>query len=602
MSLDFEHSAKGIGTTGRIVTTRTTIKVLVVNGTPMPAGVVRSMIGAVSGEAEERAGLERLAKALADGGYETELIDSCDMKPGRPGGDQAELLLEAIGEGVCLADREGVVLWSNGFYSAIDGASLDEIGVCLREARGLFDQYFEARTAARAAGHGEAGVEPPVNRFEIEAPDSDTIYELEITSADTASDAPSSGEHVGVHRMAVVVRDITASRRAMRKLDAIDRAGVELVRLDAEAIQNQNTYQRIKLMEEKIVKLMHDVLNYDHFAIFLIDQSRQKLELVISAGLPHEIHDLDLSPEQEGSGISGYVAATGKTYVCRDAASDERFIPGLAGAKSSCTVPLWMNDKVIGIMDVESQSSGEFADSERQFLEIFARYIAIALHMLDLLVVERSATNLSVSGRVGGELEEPLADIMNEIDALSDTMIDPEKAGHLSRIREDVVAIRNRIANVAAGPQTLLGVDRALSDKMVDPILKGKRALVADDEQKICKVIGAVLRARGCEADVVMDGEAAIEALTLAHESGESKYDIVISDIRMPNRNGYEVFSAAKQLDADIPVILMTGFGYDPHHSIVRASQEGMSGVLFKPFDIEQLIETMHEAMAIGEE
>lgn len=563
----------------------------------MPAGVVRAMIGADGGEAEERAGLERLAKALADGGYETELIDACDLKPGRPGGDQAELLLEAIGEGVCLADREGVVLWSNGFYSSIDKASLDEIGVCLREARGLFDQHL----AARASGRVGADVEPGVNRFEIEAGDSDTIYELEVTSADTASDAPTGDMPIGVHRMAVVVRDITASRRAMRKLDAIDRAGVELVRLDAEAVRNQNTYQRIKLMEEKIVQLMHDVLNYDHFAIFLIDQSRQKLELVISAGLPHEIHDLDLSPEQEGSGISGYVAATGKTYVCRDAASDERFIPGLAGAKSSCTVPLWMNDKVIGIMDVESQSSGEFADSERQFLEIFARYIAIALHMLDLLVVERSATNLSVSGRVGGELEEPLADIMNEIDALSDTMIDPEKAGHLSRIREDVEAIRNRIANVAAGPQTLLGVDRALSEKMIDPILKGKRALVADDEQKICKVIGAVLRARGCDADVVMDGQAAIEALTRAHESG-AKYDIVISDIRMPSRNGYEVFSAAKQLDADIPVILMTGFGYDPHHSIVRASQEGMSSVLFKPFDIEQLIEAMHEAMATGGE
>ena len=563
----------------------------------MPVGVVRAMIGDVSGEAEERAGIERLAKALAAGGYETELVDACDMKPGRPGGDQAELLLEAIGEGVCLADRDGTVLWSNGFYSSIDEASREEIGVCLREACGLFDQHL----ASRAAGRVGADVEPGVNRFEIEAPDSDTIYELEVTSADTVSEAPTGDRPIGVHRMAVVVRDITSSRRAMRKLDAIDRAGVELVRLDAEAIRNQNTYQRIKLMEEKIVKLMHEVLNYDHFAIFLIDQSRQKLELVISAGLPHEIHDLDLSPEQEGSGISGYVAATGKTYVCRDAASDERFIPGLAGAKSSCTVPLWMNDKVIGIMDVESQSSGEFADSERQFLEIFARYIAIALHMLDLLVVERSATNLSVSGRVGGELEEPLADIMLEIDALSDTMIDPEKAGHLSRIREDVKAIRNRIANVAAGPQTLLGVDRALNDKMIDPILKGKRALVADDEQKICKVIGAVLRARGCDADVVMDGEAAIEALNRAHESG-AKYDIVISDIRMPNRNGYEVFSAAKHLDPDIPVILMTGFGYDPHHSIVRASQEGMSGVLFKPFDIEQLIETMHEAMAGGED
>ena len=538
--------------------------------------------------------IDRLAKTLADAGYDAAVMDASDAKPVRPGGDQAELLLEAIGEGVCLADRDGSVLWSNKFFSGIDEASRGEITVCLREARQTFDAHL-CRNAPR--GVASAALDTGVCRFEIEADESESIYQVEITSADTASPVPGTDAPAGVHRMAVVVQDITASRRSMRKLDAIDRAGVELVRLDAESVRNRNTYQRLELMEEKIVQLMHDVLNYDHFAIFLIEQSRQKLELVISAGLPHEIHDLDLSPETEGSGISGYVAATGKTYVCRDAASDERFIPGLAGAKSSCTVPLTMHDKVIGIMDVESKTPGEFGDSERQFLEIFARYIAIALHMLDLLVVERSATNLSVSGRVGGELEEPLADIILELDALGETMVDKTKSGHLSRIREDVDAIRSRIANVAAGPQTLLGVDRALSDRSEDPVLKGKRALVADDEHKICKVIGAVLRSRGCVADVVMDGQAAIEALTRASAGDEPRYDIVISDIRMPHRNGYEVFSAAKQLDPDIPVILMTGFGYDPHHSIVRASQEGMSGVLFKPFDIEQLIVAMHDAL-----
>ncbi len=575
--------------------TRTTGKVIAVNGRPMPPGVVRALLGETAGapldpDARE-ASLERLMSLLRDAGYPVELMDASDARSGKPGGDQAELLLQAIGEGVCLADREGSVLWSNRFFGEIDESSRAEIAVCLREARDWFDQH-RARSTWR-----EGGAE--VCRFEVEASEAERVYELEITPADVGGSRAEDGSPARVDRMAVVVRDITAARRSMRKLDAIDRAGIELVRLDANAVREKNTYQRLELMEEKIVRLMHDVLNYDHFAIFLIDESRQKLELVISAGLPNEIHDLDLSPETEGSGISGYVAATGKTYVCRDAASDERFIPGLAGARSSCTVPLTMHDRVIGIMDVESKHSNTFTESERQFLEIFARYIAIALHMLDLLVVERSATNLSVSGRVGGELEEPLADIVKEIDALGETMIDPKKAGHLARIREDVDAIRSRIANVAQGPQTLLGVDRALSDKREDPVLKGKRALVADDEHKICKVIGAVLRSRGCIADVVMDGQAAIDALKRVAESGdEPRYDIVISDIRMPDRNGYEVFSAAKAHDPDIPVILMTGFGYDPHHSIVRASQEGMSGVLFKPFDIEQLIDAMHDAMA----
>ena len=41
----------------------------------------------------------------------------------------------------------------------------------------------------------------------------------------------------------------------------------------------------------------------------------------------------------------------------------------------------------------------------------------------------------------------------------------------------------------------------------------------------------------------------------------------------------------------------MTGFGYDPHHSIVRASQEGLSQVMFKPFKVNQLLEELHKAL-----
>ncbi len=41
----------------------------------------------------------------------------------------------------------------------------------------------------------------------------------------------------------------------------------------------------------------------------------------------------------------------------------------------------------------------------------------------------------------------------------------------------------------------------------------------------------------------------------------------------------------------------MTGFGYDPHHSIVRASQEGLQAVLFKPFEVEKLLIEVRQAL-----
>ena len=75
-------------------------------------------------------------------------------------------------------------------------------------------------------------------------------------------------------------------------------------------------------------------------------------------------------------------------------------------------------------------------------------------------------------------------------------------------------------------------------------------------------------------------------------------FNLIISDIKMPDRSGYEVFRTAREVSPDTPVILMTGFGYDPHHSIVRASQEGLQSFLFKPFKAVQLIDEVRKALA----
>ena len=73
--------------------------------------------------------------------------------------------------------------------------------------------------------------------------------------------------------------------------------------------------------------------------------------------------------------------------------------------------------------------------------------------------------------------------------------------------------------------------------------------------------------------------------------------DLVISDVRMPDCNGYEVFRTTREHAPSAAIILMTGFGYDPNHSIVRSSQEGLEAFLFKPFRVAQLIEEVHKAL-----
>jgi CheY-like chemotaxis protein len=156
---------------------------------------------------------------------------------------------------------------------------------------------------------------------------------------------------------------------------------------------------------------------------------------------------------------------------------------------------------------------------------------------------------------------------------------------------ENVGKIRKSIKDVVEGSKGLKGVGTA--EKTKDPLLAGKRILVADDEPNIRQTIVDLLMRQGCIVESAKDGAEAVALL-----AGQAPYDLVLSDIKMPHKNGYEVFAAAKKLGHSPPVILMTGFGYDPAHSIVRASQEGLAAVLFKPFKVDQLMSEIRKAVS----
>ncbi len=496
-------------------------------------------------------------------------------------------VLKALGEGICIVDPQGELSWSNDYFDELEESVRHEVqSLCIQAADSIASLNHDAQGAL-------------VTKHEISSGgdhDHEHVYDIYITGL---AERDEEGVHAG--RVAAIVRDVTMAKHAQKKMIALDRAGFELVRLDVQEIREMNAMERLQLLEKRIVRYSSELLNFDHFAIFLIDQKTNRLQMVMQSGLPPEIQDFDLYLETEGSGISGYVASTGKSYICNDVMQDDRFLPGLSGARSSLTVPLYVSDRVIGIMDIESQQPGAFDDQDRMFAEIFGRYVAMALHMLQLLVTERTETNLVVSDRMTGEINEPLDDIIQEIGWLTEHEIDadPETKAHIKRIIMDVESIRNRVKSVASGPQTLLGVDRAMLEREKDPALIGKRVLVVDDNKKIRKIIGEVLTHRGCDVAVVSEGTQAIELLEQNAISKSKPFDLVISDIQMPDRNGYEVFSAARKHCPNVPVILMTGFGYDPHHSIVRASQDGLQSVLFKPFEIELLLGQVREALGV---
>jgi CheY-like chemotaxis protein len=268
-------------------------------------------------------------------------------------------------------------------------------------------------------------------------------------------------------------------------------------------------------------------------------------------------------------------------------------VMGLDSAQSTLTVPLSLHDRVIGIFNIESRQRAAFNEDDRQFAEIFGRYVAIALNILNLMVVERVSTSHKVADEVCGEVAGPLNDIASDAAALMDEFIGHDDLrSKLQQIVDNVKNIQAALRQVAQGPNVaVLGVAEHKGED--DPIIAKARVLVADDEPNIRTTISDILRKYGADVVVCENGGDAIREI----ESRPESFDLIVSDIKMPDKTGYDVFAAARKRSLTVPVILMTGFGYDPNHSIVRASQEGLQAVLFKPFKVGQLLAEVRKAL-----
>ncbi len=114
------------------------------------------------------------------------------------------------------------------------------------------------------------------------------------------------------------------------------------------------------------------------------------------------------------------------------------------------------------------------------------------------------------------------------------------------------------------------------------------RVLLVDDDRAVARSYQAALARNGWTVETSANGRQAIERVKA------SSFDVILSDISMPEMNGLEFLRAVRDHDLDVPVILMTGEpGLD---SAIRAVEYGAFRYLVKPVDVDALRETAHRA------
>ncbi|PID27191.1 MAG: response regulator [Candidatus Cloacimonadota bacterium] len=112
------------------------------------------------------------------------------------------------------------------------------------------------------------------------------------------------------------------------------------------------------------------------------------------------------------------------------------------------------------------------------------------------------------------------------------------------------------------------------------------RILVVDDEESITESLKRDLEESDNNFTVTCENYG-YDAL---NHIKRGTVDLLLTDIGMPDMNGHELYEMTKSLNKDLPVIMMTGFGYDPNHAVVEARKSGLKDIIFKPFDLDKLI------------
>jgi DNA-binding NtrC family response regulator len=122
--------------------------------------------------------------------------------------------------------------------------------------------------------------------------------------------------------------------------------------------------------------------------------------------------------------------------------------------------------------------------------------------------------------------------------------------------------------------------------------METRKALVIDDEQIVLDSVSKILKDENFEVEVTLSGRQGLD------QAIQKNYDIVLTDLRMPDIGGMQVLRDAKRAKPALPVVMITGYG--SVKSAVQAMKLGAAEYLEKPFSPDALIRTVKSALHIA--
>ena len=164
-----------------------------------------------------------------------------------------------------------------------------------------------------------------------------------------------------------------------------------------------NTTLDLDTTLRRVAELVRKVIDYEIFAILLLNEKTQDLRFRFQVGYPKEV--ADRMRIKVGEGVTGLAAQRREAILVGDVSEDTRYISAIAEVRSELALPLIVKNRVIGVIDIESVQPNHFTEEHKHLLTLIASRMAVGIENARLYTrTTRQARILLLLNEIAREL------------------------------------------------------------------------------------------------------------------------------------------------------------------------------------------------------
>ncbi len=186
-----------------------------------------------------------------------------------------------------------------------------------------------------------------------------------------------------------------------------------------------NTTLDLDTTLRRVAELVRKVIDYEIFAILLLNERTQELRFRFQVGYAREY--ADRARVKVGQGVTGRAAQLRKALLVEDVTKEPDYIEAVPNVRSELAVPLIVKNRLIGVIDLEAREPGYFTEEHRRLLELIGSRMAVGIENAQLYTrTTKQARTLLLLNEIARELTSilNLDELLKRIAELLNRIID----------------------------------------------------------------------------------------------------------------------------------------------------------------------------------